>query len=63
MSRKCEYTGKGPQSGNNRSKAMNATKRKWNVNLQPYTIEVNGRKEKVYMSTKAIKTYKKNGKI
>ncbi len=63
MSRKCEVTGKGPQSGNTRSKALNSTRRKWNVNLQPYTIEVDGRKEKVYMSAKAIRTYKNKGKL
>ena len=63
MSRKCEITGKGPQSGNNRSKALNATKRKWNVNLQPYTIEVDGKKERVFISAKAIRTYKNKGKL
>ena len=62
-SRKCEFTNKGPQSGNTRSKALNATRRKWNVNLQPYTIEVDGKKQKVMMSTKAIRTYKNKGKI
>ena len=31
MARKCEVSGKGPMSGNSRSHALNATKRKWNV--------------------------------
>lgn len=63
MSRKCELTNKKPMSGNNRSKALNATKRKWNVNLQQITIDVNGQKKKIKVSSKAIKTLKKKGKI
>ena len=63
MSRKCKVTGKGPQSGNTRSKALNANRRKWNVNLQPVTITINGKKQKVMMSAKAIRTMKNKGKI
>ncbi len=63
MSRKCDVTGKGPQSGNSRSKALNANRKKWNVNLQPVTITVNGKKQKVMMSAKAIRTMKNKGKI
>ena len=44
MSRTCSITGKGPMSGNKRSHALNATRRKWNVNLQKATIMVNKRK-------------------
>ena len=46
MARKCEVSGKGPMSGNSRSHALNATKRKWNVNLQKATILVNGNQKK-----------------
>lgn len=63
MSRKCEVTGKKPQSGNNRSKAMNATKRKWNVNLQPVTVVIDGKETKIMMSAKAIRTMKNKGKL
>ena len=63
MSRKCAVTGKGPQSGNSRSKALNANRKKWNVNLQPVTVTVNGKKQKVMMSAKAIRTMKNKGKI
>jgi len=63
MSRVCAATGKGPQSGNKRSKALNATKRKWNVNLQPVTIIVNGKKKKVMMSAKAMRSLKNKGRI
>ncbi len=63
MSRKCVITGKSAQSGNKRSKALNQTKRKWNVNLQPVTLIVNGKKTKVMMSTSALRTLKNKGKV
>ena len=37
MAKVCQLTGKKAQSGNKRSHALNATKRKWNVNLQKTT--------------------------
>lgn len=63
MSRRDEVTGRKPMSGNNRSKALNATKRKWNLNLQPVTVIIDGKKQKIMMSTKTIRTMKKKGKI
>lgn len=60
MSRKCEVTNRSAMSGHKRSKALNATKRKWNLNLQKVTIEENGVKKKIKLSTKAIKTMKKH---
>ena len=50
MARKCEVSGKGPMSGNTRSHALNASRRKWNVNLQKATILVNGKPKKVKIS-------------
>ncbi len=55
MSRKCPLTGKGPMSGNNRSHSVRATRRRWNVNLQTYTIDG----VKVRMSTRAYRTLNK----
>lgn len=63
MSRRDEVTCRKPMSGNNRSKALNATKRKWNLNLQPVTVIIDGKKQKIMMSTKTIRTMKKKGKI
>lgn len=60
MSRVCPITGKGPLSGNNRSHSLRATKRKWNTNLQERVIEVNGRKIRVKMSTRAYRTLTKS---
>ena len=56
MARKCEVSGKGPMSGNSRSHALNATKRKWNVNLQKATILVNGKPKKVKIQLNLKKT-------
>ncbi len=59
MSRKCPVTGKGPMSGNTRSHALNANRRKWNVNLQKATIIVDGKPKKVRISARALKTLRK----
>ena len=55
MSRKCEISGKGPMSGNTRSHALNATKKKQSVNLQKMTL--NG--ETVIVSAREARTLKK----
>ena len=59
MSRVCPLTGKKPTSGNNRSHSLRATRRRWNVNLQPVKVEIDGRVCRVMLSTKAIKTLRK----
>ena len=59
MSRVCPVTGKGPISGNNRSHSLRATRRKWNTNLQYFTVEVDGKKQRVRMSARAYKTLNK----
>ncbi|WP_029512593.1 50S ribosomal protein L28 [Mycoplasmopsis iners] len=61
MSRVDQITGKGPLVGNQRSHAMNATKRKFNVNLQKITVMVNGRKMTLRVSAKTAKTIKNKG--
>lgn len=59
MSRVCPLTGKRPLSGNARSHSLRATRRRWNVNLQPVKVEIDGRVCRVMLSTKAIKTLRK----
>ena len=59
MSRVCPVLGKGPLSGNNRSHSLRATRRRWNVNLQPVKVVIDGRGQKVMLSTKAIKTLRR----
>lgn len=60
MSRKCAITGKGALTGNRRSHALNATKRKWNVNLQKVTLLIDGKPQKVRISARALKTLRKS---
>lgn len=60
MSKKCAITGKGPLTGNKRSHALNATKRRWNVNLQKVTLLVDGKPKKVRISARALKTLRKS---
>ncbi len=59
MSRQDALTGRKPMVGNNRSHAMNATKRRFNLNLQKITIEQNGRKQTIRVTTKTARTLKK----
>lgn len=59
MSRKCPVSGKGPLSGNNRSHSLRATRRRWNVNLQKYKIEVDGKMVTVKMSARAYRSLNK----
>lgn len=62
MSRVCPVLGKGPVSGNNRSHSLIATRRRWNVNLQPYKVEIDGKLVTVRMSARAYRTLTKTVK-
>jgi len=59
MSRVCPVTGKGPLTGNKRSHSLRATRRTWNVNLQKYKIEINGKIVEVRMSARAFRSLNK----
>ncbi|WP_338955647.1 50S ribosomal protein L28 [Spiroplasma endosymbiont of Polydrusus cervinus] len=63
MARKCEITGKRALSGNKRSHALNATHRKWNVNLQKVKIVVDGEVKTLRVATRTLKTLKRKGQI
>lgn len=55
---KCYVTGKQTLSGNNRSHALNATKRKWKSNLQTVRIVLeDGSTKKVKVSARALKKF------
>lgn len=62
MSRVCQITGKGPLTGNKRSHSLRATRRRWNVNLHTYKVEIDGKVYKVRMSARAYKTLNKSEK-
>jgi large subunit ribosomal protein L28 len=58
MSRRCETCGRKSLTGNNRSHAMNATKRRQHVNLQSKKIG----DQKLKICTSCIKTLAKESK-
>lgn len=60
MSRVCPITGKGPATGNKRSHSLIATRRKWNVNLQTYQVEINGQPYRIKMSARAYRSLNKS---
>lgn len=63
MSRVCDVTGKRPSTGNNRSKSMRATKRRFLPNLFSRKIKdpETGIVYTVKVSAKGLKTLKKKG--
>ena len=63
MSRRCEFTNKGPMSGNNVSHANNKTKRRFLPNLNDVTLtsEVLGRSFKFRISAAALRTVDHRG--
>ena len=63
MSRRCEITGKGVQSGNNVSHANNKTRRRFLPNLQQQSLlsDVLGASIRVRLTTGALRTIEHNG--
>ena len=62
MSRHCPITGKGPLSGNTRSHSLRHTRRRWNVNLQKYKLDIDGKVVTIRMSTRAYRSLQKSAK-
>ena len=56
MSKICEICGKKPMVGNNVSHAHNVTKRRFNPNLQNVRALKDGKKKKMVVCTKCIKS-------
>ena len=65
MSKVCEISGKKVLVGNNVSKAMNKTKRRFLPNLQNVSFfsEILGKKVRLKVSSRGIKTVEKKGGI
>ena len=63
MARRCDFTGKGVQSGNNVSHANNRTRRRFLPNIQTTSLysEALGIMIRLRLSTKAIRTIEHNG--
>ena len=56
MSRSCELTGKGVQSGNNVSHANNKTRTTWYPNLQKVKAVNNGTVKTIKVCTRCIRS-------
>jgi large subunit ribosomal protein L28 len=56
MPKVCQLTGKKSRSGNNVSHAHNKTKRKFKANLQKKTLVINGKKVRITVSTRALRS-------
>ena len=65
MSRRCDLTGKGVQTGNNVSHAHNKTRRRFLPNLQQTSLlsETLGKPIRLRLSTAAIRTVEHKGGI
>jgi len=63
MARRCDFTGKGVQAGNNVSHANNRTRRRFLPNLQHTSLlsDALGETIQVRLSTRAIRTIEKRG--
>jgi ribosomal protein L28 len=53
---KCSICGRGPQFGHHRSHSMRATNRRWNINVQKVTVYRNGRKQRIQVCTRCLRT-------
>ncbi len=58
MAKACAITGKKRMTGNKRSHSLRASRRTWKANLQKVTLIIDGKKERVYLSTRALRTLK-----
>jgi len=65
MVKRCSITNKKPMSGNNVSHAINKTKRRFLPNLQNVSFfsEILGKKVRLKVTSKGIKTVEKKGGI
>ena len=57
----CEISGKGKMYGHNVSFSQRKTRKVFKPNIQKRTMIVDGRKQKVNVSTSALRTMKKKG--
>ena len=58
MAKECYFTGRKAVSGNNRSHAMNKSKRRFSANLQKVRVMIDDKPQKVWVSARALKSGK-----
>lgn len=56
---KCQVCGRGPQFGHNVSHSNRKTNRRWNVNVQRATLYKDGKKERLRLCTRCLRTASK----
>ncbi len=56
MSATCDICGKGPVYGNNISHANNKTRRRWNPNLQSVKAIHKGKRKKIRVCTRCLRS-------
>ncbi|HEX9745829.1 MAG TPA: 50S ribosomal protein L28 [bacterium] len=63
MSRVCSISGKRPKSGNKVSHSQRHTKRTFTPNIKKKKLVIGGKKVKIKISTRALRTLEKKGLV
>ncbi len=63
MSRVCSITGKRPKAGNTISHSQRHTKRKFRPNVKKKRLIIDGKKVRVKLSMRALRTLAKQGRL
>ncbi len=58
MAKECYFTGRKARTGNQRSHAMNKSKRRFGANLQKVRVMIDGKPQRVWASARALKSGK-----
>ncbi|MFC2012895.1 50S ribosomal protein L28 [Chloroflexota bacterium] len=59
---KCELCGKSPQFGHNVSHSKRRTNRRWEPNIHPVTLVIDGRSKRLNLCTRCLRTRNKSDK-
>lgn len=59
MPGKCDICGKTPQFGHNVSHSKRRTKRQWKVNTQKKTMTIDGKRMRINICTRCLRTMEK----
>jgi len=62
LASKCDLCGKSAHFGNRVSHSKRHTRRRWLPNIQPATIAVEGRAERLHVCTRCLRTKHKLGR-
>jgi len=56
---RCENCGRSPMAGNNVSHSKRHTRRRWFLNVQKATIDINGKRKQLNLCTRCMRTHRK----